>query len=451
MIHSFKIGDDYMVLDANSGAVHEIDRMIYDMLPYMEKGQKDEMLQELPYPKEELLEAASELEALKAEGLLFTEDDYKDIAKGFESSDVVKALCLHIAHDCNLRCKYCFAETGSFHGSRSMMSVEVGKAAIDFAVAKSQNRRNIEIDFFGGEPLMNFDTVREIVAYAEEQGKLHGKNFRFTLTTNGMLLNEEIEAFLNEKMSNVVLSLDGRKEVNDRMRPRVDGSGTYDRIVPKFQHFTKLRGDKDYFVRGTFTHENLNFAEDVLHMASLGFDKLSMEPVVGEETEPYAIREEDLPTLYEEYEKLAKAYLDAEEQGKRFHFFHFEMDLKGGPCISKRLKGCGSGSEYLAVTPEGDLYPCHQFVGREEYRMGSVLDGTFDIEKSKVFRKHNVYSSETCKNCWARFYCSGGCVANALSLGGGMDKPYEIGCALMKKRIECALWIYAKRQEKFGN
>ncbi len=364
------------------------------------------------------------------------------------SFTVVKALCLHIAHDCNLACRYCFAEEGEYHGRRAVMSYEVGKAALDFLIKNSGNRRNLEVDFFGGEPLMNFEVVKKLVAYGREQEKIHNKNFRFTLTTNGVLLNDEIMEFANQEMANVVLSIDGRKEVNDRMRPFRKGAGSYDLIVPKFQKFAESRNQEKYYVRGTFTHNNLDFSEDVLHLADLGFRQISVEPVVAEPTESYALQEEDLPRLFEEYDRLAQELIRRQKENRGFHFFHFMIDLEGGPCVAKRLSGCGSGTEYLAVTPWGDLYPCHQFVGNEEFLMGNVTEGVKNLQLQKEFKSCNVYAKEKCRNCFAKFYCSGGCAANSWNFHGSITDAYDIGCELQKKRIECAIMIKAALAEE---
>ena len=385
-----------------------------------------------------------ECRELKDAGVLFTEDVYEKAIIDYKArKTVVKALCLHIAHDCNLACKYCFAEEGEYHGRRALMSFEVGKKALDFLIANSGSRRNLEVDFFGGEPLMNFDVVKQLVAYGREQEKIHDKNFRFTLTTNGVLLNDEIMEFCNKEMANVVLSIDGRKEVNDKMRPFRKGTGSYDLIVPKFQKFADSRNQERYYARGTFTHENLDFSNDVLHLADLGFKQISVEPVVAKPEEPYALREEDLPKIFEEYDKLAKIMVEREKKGEGFTFFHFMIDLTGGPCVYKRLSGCGSGTEYLAVTPWGDLYPCHQFVGEEQFLMGNVWDGVKNTEIRDEFKCCNVYTKEKCRNCFARFYCSGGCAANAWNFHGNINDAYDIGCELQRKRVECAIMIKA--------
>lgn len=452
MIHKFSMQDINIVVDVYSGAVHVVDDAVYDLLdviePRLPMANDDcpqDIIHELQekYSVRQIQEAYREIYELYRQGLLFTEDVYKETAESMSKRSVVKALCLHVAHDCNLRCKYCFASTGSFEGKRSLMSAEVGKKAIDFVINRSGKRRNIEIDFFGGEPLMNFGVVKEIVEYAKAKGKEYNKNFRFTITTNGLLLNDEIKQYINENMANIVLSLDGTKEVNDNMRIRVDGRGCYDDIVPKFIDLAESRNQDNYYVRGTFTRHNLHFAKDVLHLADLGFKQTSVEPVVAPESEDYALREEDLPILFKEYENLAVQYLKRKKEGKGFNFFHFMIDLTQGPCVIKRLSGCGSGHEYLAVTPEGDIYPCHQFVGHEEYKMGNVFDGNLDEEIKQQFERSNVYTKPKCMNCWAKFYCSGGCPANAYQFNHDINKPYDIGCELEKKRVECALMIQA--------
>ena len=453
MIHKYKLLGLNIVMDIYSGSVHVVDDAFYDMLDefgdaFQEKNACPEEIREKllkKYSDTEIDEAYAEMCELTREGLLFTGDLYREVAKNWKKQAVVKALCLHIAHDCNLRCKYCFAGTGEFHGTRSLMSAEVGKKAIDFVIANSGNRKNIEIDYFGGEPLMNFGVVKEITEYAKEAGKKAGKNFRFTITTNGLLLNEDVKQYVNENMSNVVLSLDGKKETNDRMRYRVDGSGSYDSIVPKFLDLAESRNQDNYYVRGTFTSKNLHFSEDVLHMADLGFKQTSVEPVVAPETEDYALTKEHLPVIYEEYEKLAKEYVRRRKEGRPFQFFHFMVDLEQGPCVIKRLSGCGAGNEYLAVTPEGDLYPCHQFAGQEEYKMGTVFEGITREDLRETFERSNVYTKPTCENCFAKFYCSGGCCANAVQFNGDINSPYELACDFERKRVECAIAIEAIR------
>ena len=452
MIHQYKNNGYNIVMDVCSGAIHVVDYITYDVIAaYEENNNKNRettlegLHVSLPaYSVEDLKEALEEVEDLKEQGELFAEDVYKEFVMDFKKrKTVVKALCLHIAHDCNLGCRYCFAEEGEYHGDRSLMSYEVGKQALDFLVANSGNRRNLEVDFFGGEPTMNFDVVRKLVAYGRSLEEPYNKNFRFTLTTNGILLNDEIMEFANREMANVVLSIDGRKSVNDYMRPTRNGKSTYDIIVPKFQKFAELRNQTNYYVRGTFTHHNLDFSEDVLHLADLGFKQISVEPVVAPPEEPYAIQEADLPQLMEEYDKLAKEMVRREKEGNGFNFFHFMIDLTQGPCVAKRLSGCGSGTEYLAVTPWGDLYPCHQFVGQEQFKLGNVYDGIQAEEIRDEFKLCNVYAKEKCRNCFARFYCSGGCAANSYNFHGSILDAYDIGCELQKKRIECAIMIKA--------
>ena len=434
-------------MDVNSGAVHIVDDVTYDVIALYEELGADEIIARLhsTYNEMEITEAIEEVNQLKEDGQLFTQDIYQPFVEKFKETrqTVVKALCLHIAHDCNLACKYCFAEEGEYHGRRELMSFEVGKKALDFLVANSGNRVNLEVDFFGGEPLMNWDVVKQLVEYGRSLEEKNNKKFRFTLTTNGVLLNDEIMEYLNKEMSNVVLSLDGRKEVNDNMRPFRTGKGSYDLIVPKFQKLAESRNQTDYYVRGTFTRDNLDFSEDVKHFADLGFKQMSIEPVVGPEEDPYSIREEDLPVIMEEYDKLALEYIKREKEGKGFNFFHFMIDLNQGPCVYKRLSGCGSGTEYLAVTPWGDFYPCHQFVGNEEFLMGNVSDGIVREDLITKFSNCNVYSKEKCKNCFARFYCSGGCAANSYNFHGTINDAYDIGCEMQKKRVECSIMIKA--------
>lgn len=436
-----------MVLDINSGSVHVVDDLVYDVLELMQKSGDDEAFcRELGdrYPLGDIKEALEECKELKQQGMLFTTDIYENAIGVFADRPVVvKALCLHIAHDCNLACRYCFAEEGEYHGRRALMSFEVGKKALDFLIANSGSRRNLEVDFFGGEPLMNWQVVKDLVAYGREQEKLHNKNFRFTLTTNGVLLNDEIMEFCNREMGNVVLSIDGRKEVHDFMRPFRNGKGSYDLIIPKFQKFAESRNQDKYYVRGTFTHHNLDFAADVLHLADLGFQQISVEPVVAPPEADYAIREEDLPIIFEQYDILAKEMIKREKEGRGFNFFHFMIDLTGGPCVYKRLSGCGSGTEYLAVTPWGDFYPCHQFVGNEEFLLGNVEEGILSSDLTGKFKQCNVYAKEECRDCFARFYCSGGCAANAYNFHGKINAVYEVGCKMQQKRIECALMIKA--------
>ena len=447
VVHRYINNDCHIVLDVNSGSVHVVDEIVYDAVGLLEDKLSFEETAKIlseKYALEEVETALAECRELKEEGMLFTEDIYKDAISHFkERETVVKALCLHIAHDCNLACRYCFAEEGEYHGRRALMSFEVGKKALDFLIANSGNRKNLEVDFFGGEPLMNWDVVKQLVAYGREQEKLHNKNFRFTLTTNGVLLDDEIMEFANKEMGNVVLSIDGRKEIHDYMRPFRKGKGSYELIVPKFQKFAESRNQDKYYVRGTFTRHNLDFAEDVLHLADLGFKQISVEPVVAPFEEEYAIRPEDVPIICEQYDILAKEMIKREKEGRGFNFFHFMIDLTGGPCVYKRLSGCGSGTEYLAVTPWGDLYPCHQFVGEEEYLMGNVDEGVVRKDIVKEFKDCNVYSKPKCQECFARFYCSGGCAANSYHFHDTIHDVYEVGCELQRKRVECAIMIKA--------
>ncbi len=458
MIHCYQSNGYSIVMDVNSGAVHVVDDLVYQLVPLLEplvkeKKDKGEILdfvkaQQLPYTEEETAEAVDEILLLAQEGQLYTEDIYENYIDSFKNREtVVKALCLHIAHDCNLACRYCFAEEGEYHGRRAIMSYEVGKKALDFLVANSGNRTNLEVDFFGGEPLMNWEVVKQLVAYGRSLEEEHHKKFRFTITTNGVLLNDEILEFVNKEMGNMVLSIDGRKEVHDRMRPHRGGQGSYDEIVPKFKKAAESRGQMNYYVRGTYTHYNTDFAKDVLHLADLGFKQISVEPVVAPETEDYAIREEDLPQLLAQYDELAEEMIKRRKEGNGFNFFHFMIDLEGGPCVAKRLSGCGSGTEYLAVTPWGDLYPCHQFVGNEDFLMGTVDEGVLRTDIRDEFKQCNVYAKEKCKDCFAKFYCSGGCAANSYNFTGNVNGSYDIGCELQRKRIECAIMIKAALSE----
>ncbi|MBR1669785.1 MAG: thioether cross-link-forming SCIFF peptide maturase [Butyrivibrio sp.] len=471
MIHAYKNNGYNIVLDVNSGSVHVVDDVVFDLIPVVEKRlteiygtaaareedrEGDEDFSALymevsgmrdissKYPSEEIGEALSEIMELRASEVLFTDDVYENYVEDFQNREtVVKALCLNIAHDCNLRCRYCFADEGEYHGKRGLMSEEVGKAALDFLVENSGNRRNLEVDFFGGEPLMNWEVVKKIVEYGRSIEKEKGKNFRFTITTNGTLLNDEILEYVNKEMGNIVLSIDGRKEVNDAMRPKRGGQGCYDEIVPKFLKVARSRHQLRYFVRGTFTHNNLDFSEDVRHLADLGFKQISVEPVVAKPSDWYSLKDEDIPVLCDEYDKLAKFYIERHKEGKGFNFFHFNIDLEGGPCVAKRLSGCGSGCEYLGVTPWGELYPCHQFVGNEDFIMGNVFDGITRPDIRERFKKSNVYSRPECEKCFARYYCSGGCAANAYNFNGDIDTTYKHGCELQRKRIECAIMIKA--------
>ena len=463
MIHQYINNGFHIIMDVNSGSVHSVDPVMYDAVaivaervPELAEPEKlsEEVAREVmerlspTYGEAEVQEALDETQYLIDAEELLTTDQYHDYVVDFKKrKTVVKALCLHIAHDCNLACQYCFAEEGEYHGRRALMSFEVGKKALDFLIANSGNRRNLEVDFFGGEPLMNWEVVKQLVEYGRSKEKEYNKNFRFTMTTNGVLLNDEIMDYCNREMSNVVLSLDGRKEVNDKMRPFRGGKGSFDLIVPKFQKFAEMRGDRDYYVRGTFTRHNLDFSKDVTEFADLGFRSMSIEPVVAKPEEEYAIREEDLPQIMEEYDHLAEEYIKRKKEGRGFNFFHFNIDLNQGPCVAKRLSGCGSGTEYLAVTPWGDLYPCHQFVGQEEFLLGNVDTGVTNERIRDEFKLCNVYAKDKCRNCFARFYCSGGCAANSYNFHGSITDAYDIGCAMQKKRIECAIMIKAALAE----
>ena len=448
MIHQYKLNGYNIVLDTYSGGVHCVDDLSYDIIGMLDKGIdreeiKKEMLEKYSGLKEtDLEETFGEIDNLIENGQLFTKDNFKGQNLDLKKRDsVIKALCLHVAHTCNLNCEYCFAGQGKYHGEDAIMSFEVGKAALDFLVKNSGTRKNLEVDFFGGEPLVNFDVVKQLVAYARSIESKTGKHFRFTLTTNGVLLDDDVIDFLNKEMNNVVLSLDGRKEINDAKRKRLDGTGSYDIIVPKFQNFVKKRGDKEYYMRGTFTRNNLDFTNDIFHMLDLGFKELSMEPVVSKPDTDYALREEDLDTIYEQYEILAKEMIKRRREGNPFTFYHYMIDLTGGPCIYKRITGCGSGTEYLAVTPNGDFYPCHQFVGDKKFLMGNVRDGITNTKLRDEFKLCNVYSRKECENCWAKLYCSGGCAANSYHTTGSINGVYEYGCKLFKKRIECAIMV----------
>jgi uncharacterized protein len=460
VIHQYKNNGYNIVLDVNSGSVHVVDDLVYDAIPLLEPAAtlKDspeefmskglEALAPLNASQEEKQEIVEELFELTRMGQLYTEDIYENYIGDFKQrKTVVKALCLHIAHDCNLACKYCFAEEGEYHGRRALMSYEVGKKALDFLVANSGNRINLEVDFFGGEPLMNWQVVKDLVAYGRSLEEPHHKKFRFTLTTNGVLLNDEILEFANKEMSNVVLSIDGRKEVHDQMRPFRGGQGSYDLVVPKFQKVAESRNQTNYYVRGTFTRNNLDFSEDVKHLADLGFKQISVEPVVAEPGEDYALQEEDIPKLLEEYDKLAAELVKRKKEGRGVNFFHFMIDLEGGPCVAKRLSGCGSGTEYLAVTPWGDFYPCHQFVGKDEFYLGNVDEGIIRQDIVDEFKCCNVYAKEKCKACFAKFYCSGGCAANSYNFHGKINDAYDLGCELQRKRVECAIMMKAALAE----
>ena len=453
LVHRYKNNGYNIILDINSGCIHVVDELVYAAVGLLDEGKTSEQTADIlnkTYPAQDVANAMDEIQELTDGDMLFTTDIYENAIEQFSEhhETVVKALCLHIAHDCNLACRYCFAEEGEYHGHRELMTYETGKQALDFLIANSGSRRNLEVDFFGGEPLMNWQVVKDLVRYGREQEKIHNKNFRFTLTTNGVLLNDEIMEFVNQEMGNVVLSIDGRKEVHDHMRPFPKGAGSYDLILPKFKKFAESRHQDKYYVRGTFTHYNLDFSKDVLSLADQGFKQISVEPVVAPDEADYAIRREDLPQIFEEYDALAKEMIKREKEGNGFNFFHFMIDLTGGPCVYKRLSGCGSGTEYLAVTPWGDLYPCHQFVGTEQFLMGNVWEGIKTPEIQKEFRHCNVYTKEECKKCFARFYCSGGCAANSFNMHGTINSTYEIGCELQRKRVECAIMIKAALAEE---
>ena len=455
MIHQFKNNGYNIVIDINSGAIHVVDEITYDFLALWQESGRDAAMAQMKerysdIPVDELEEIQSEIDGLIADGALFTEDNYEPKIVDFtKRPTVVKALCLHITHDCNLACRYCFAEEGEYHtGKRELMSYEVGKQALDFLVANSGSRRNLEVDFFGGEPLMNWDVVKRLVEYGRSIEKEHGKNFRFTLTTNGVLLNDEIQEFANREMANVVLSCDGRPEIHDMMRPFRGGKhSSYDMIMPKFKKLADSRNQERYYIRGTFTRNNLDFSKDVIHLANEGFKQISVEPVVAKDTDDYAIRPEDLPQLFEEYDALAAEMMRRQGTEEDFNFFHFMIDLEGGPCVYKRLSGCGSGTEYMAVTPTGELYPCHQFVGNTDFLLGDVFTGVKKTELVNEFKQCNVYAKEKCRDCFARFYCSGGCAANAYNFTGSILGNYEVGCELQKKRIECAIALKVHESE----
>lgn len=472
MIHQYKNNGFNIVLDVNSGSIHVVDDIVYDIIGFIDRNKLEGSFRNVigedeikapsydeisdilvtfkdNYTEDEIKEAYDEIADLIIEDMLFSDDIYKDFVLDFKKrKTVVKALCLHIAHDCNLACRYCFAKEGEYNRSkRELMSYEVGKRALDFLVENSGSRHNLEVDFFGGEPLMNFDVIKDLVKYGRSIEEEKNKKFRFTLTTNGVLLNDEILDFANKEMSNLVLSIDGRREVHDKMRPFRGGQGSYDKIVDKFKHAADSRDQMNYYVRGTFTRNNLDFSEDVKHLADLGFEQISVEPVVAENTEEYAIREEDIPFILDQYDKLALDLLDRKKKGRPVNFFHFMIDLTGGPCVAKRLSGCGSGTEYLSVTPTGELYPCHQFVGKDEFKLGDVYTGITNMEVQNEFKLCNVYAKEKCRDCFAKFYCSGGCAANSYNFSGDINGAYDIGCELQKKRVEVAIMMKAAESE----
>ena len=453
MIHKYKLNGYNIVLDVNSGAVHVVDELTYDLLdnvqPPFEDVCPEKVVKKLSrfYKREDIESCYEEVKELYKQELLFTEDTYEELSKVAITSPI-KAMCLNIAHDCNLRCAYCFASTGDFGKGRKLMSYETGKKALDFLIEQSKGRVNLEVDFFGGEPLMNFNVVKKLVEYGRSREKEAKKNFRFTITTNGLLLDDDKIDFINKEMNNVVLSIDGRKEVNDKLRVKVDGTGCYDKIVPLYKKLVEKRGDKEYYVRGTFTKYNQDFSDDVFALLDEGFDQISVEPVVGDPSDPYALTEKELPQIFREYDRLSKRILDYEKTGKKFNFFHFMIDLDQGPCAIKRMRGCGCGNEYVAVTPDGDIYPCHQFVGMDDYKMGNVEDGTFNPEMKKEFAAAHIYTKPDCRECWARFYCSGGCNANNYEHMGDILKSYKIACELEKKRLECAIMLKVARLDR---
>ncbi|MBR6549037.1 MAG: thioether cross-link-forming SCIFF peptide maturase [Clostridia bacterium] len=455
MIHCYKLGGLNIVLDIFSGSVHVVDEVAYDIIERYESDTKEHItafiLEKYAHRDDvtegDIAACFEDIAELKAQGKLFTPDTFAPMAGALKqkTSGVVKALCLHVAHTCNLNCAYCFASQGKYQGDRALMSLEVAKRALDFLVENSHGRHNLEVDFFGGEPLMNFDMLKELVAYARSIEKAAGKNFRFTLTTNGVLIDQEVIDFANQEMSNVVLSLDGRKEIHDRYRVDYNGKGSWETIVPKFQDLVNQRGGKNYYMRGTFTHANPDFVKDIEEMLRLGFRELSMEPVVCAPDDPSALTEQDLPVVMEQYEKLAELMAQKRKAGDPFTFYHYMIDLKGGPCIYKRVSGCGSGTEYMAVTPWGDLYPCHQFVGDEAFKLGDIWQGVTNTEKQEEFAACNVYSRKECNDCWAKLYCSGGCAANAYHATGSVTGIYEYGCKLFRKRMECAIMLEAAK------
>lgn len=453
-MHQFQQNGYNIVVDEQSGAVHSVDALAYFLIGQYEHGSRETLVERAreAFPEESVEEIEAcigDIESLIAEGQLFSADPYDEVRVNLQKrKPLIKALCLHVAHTCNLNCSYCFAAQGKYQGRRALMSEEVGKKAIDFLIEHSGHRRNLDVDFFGGEPLMNWDVVKAVVRYAREQEKKHDKQFRFTLTTNGMLIDEEVIDFSNREMSNVVLSLDGREEVHDRLRRDYKNRGSWATVVPKFQEFVKKRGGRQYYMRGTYTHFNTDFMNDIRTMLDLGFRELSLEPVVCEPSDPYALTEEDLPRLFEQYEELAQEMLRREEAGDPFTFYHFTLDLCHGPCIYKRISGCGAGTEYYAVTPWGELYPCHQFVSNHDLSMGDLWNGIKNTEAQSEFKCCNVYAHEECKHCWARLYCSGGCAANAFHATGKITGIYDYGCRLFRKRMECALMIQVARQEK---
>ncbi|OPJ63581.1 thioether cross-link-forming SCIFF peptide maturase [Clostridium oryzae] len=451
LIHKFMQSGNYYAIDVNSGSVHIIDELVYDILDENNIPNKDNIDKKLyeKYNKTDIDEAFEDINELVSEGLLYSEDLYKEIAVRDKSKSYIKALCLNIAHDCNLRCKYCFADEGEYQGKREIMSPETAKKAIDFVIKNSGPRKNIEVDLFGGEPLMAFETVKQVVEYAKEVEKLHGKNIRFTMTTNATLLTDEIMDYIDKNMGNIVLSIDGRKEVNDKVRVRVDGSGSHEKILKNIKEMVKRRtAGKQYYARGTFTHNNLDFYKDVIYLADEGFKEVSVEPVVLQKCDPLSLRDEDIDEIYQSYDKLVDEMASRIGTDKEFKFYHFNIDLNGGPCVYKRISGCGAGHEYVAITPSEDIYPCHQFVGNKDFIIGTLDEGIIKPEVCEDFKKAHIYNKPKCQNCWARFYCSGGCQANNYNFSGDIHEPYEFGCKLAKKRIECAIALKCMYEEK---
>ncbi|ADL51819.1 thioether cross-link-forming SCIFF peptide maturase [Clostridium cellulovorans] len=451
LIHKFKQGDNYFILDVNSGAVHVIDELVYDMLDDESFKSKEELLSELSskYDVESLSEAYEEIKELIEEEQLYSKDYYEDIAHAsMDDEDYVKALCLNIIHDCNLRCKYCFADEGEYHGHKGKMSIDTAKKALEYVIKRSGPRKNIEVDLFGGEPLMAMDVIKEVVQYGKELGENHKKNIRFTMTTNSTLLTPEVVDFLDKEMGNIILSIDGRKEINDQVRVRADGTGSYEKILPQIKNMISKRTiGKQYYVRGTFTKKNPDFFNDIMALVNEGFKEISIEPVVLEDGHSLAISKEDLPKIMESYDKLFDEMTKRQKnKDSEFTFYHFNINLQGGPCVYKRISGCGAGHEYVAITPQGEVYPCHQFIGKEQFKLGNIYDDSYDKNLAKTFKKAHIYNKPACRNCWARFYCSGGCQANNFNFNGDMHIPYEIGCEMQKKRIECAIALKAQSE-----
>lgn len=451
LVHKFIQDKEFYVIDVNSGSVHLVDELVYDLIDEDKLKSLEELKNTFSskYNKSDIEDAYNDIKELVSEGMLYSMDLYEDIAMNDRNPSYVKALCLNIIHDCNLRCKYCFADEGEYKGCRKPMPADIGKKAIDWVIKKSGPRKNIEVDLFGGEPLMVFNTIKEIVDYAREQEKIYNKNIRFTMTTNATLLNDEIMEYIDKNMGNIVLSIDGRKSINDQVRVRVDGSGSYDRILPNIKSMVSRRDpEKQYYVRGTFTRNNTDFFEDIMSLANEGFKEISVEPVVLPDEHELSLRREDIPVIFQQYDKLYKEMLKRHKEGKEFKFYHFNIDLNGGPCVYKRISGCGAGHEYVAITPDGDVYPCHQFVGNKDFLLGNIKDDDeINMQISNTFKEAHIYNKPKCKECWAKFYCSGGCQANNYNFNGDIHVPYEIGCELQKKRIECAIALKANTME----